>query len=680
MTRSRSTRWGAAALLAVALPASALSTTNAQAATPGAGALIGIPSAVPAAGTPNIDDGRVYAFAQVGSKIITGGTFTKVSPAAGQPDVGRTDLLAFDAATGKLDPTFAPVLDGEVRGVAPGPVPNTVYVVGQFKTVNGVASKSVALIDTTTGNLVPGWKTPTLNGEAWTVKLSNGRLFVGGTFTTVGGKPHAGLVTLNPTTGALDPYLNVQLAGHHNYTGQTGQAEGAVGAFSLDITPDGSEMVVVGNFKTANGVLRDQIVRISLGATAVLNTAWATSAYSAACSSDLNDSYMRGVSISPDGSYFVVATTGGYAYDGSSSGLCDSAARWDVATTGADVQPAWVDYTGGDSLESVAVTNDAVYVGGHMRWLNNPTATYDAHPGAVPRPGLAALDPVNGLPLAWNPGRNPRGAGASALLATSQGLYVGSDTAYIGNRTYLRGRVAFFPVAGGSQAVPEGAQNLPVQLCVTAVVTTCRSFDGSPFGAPFQLTDPAGPGGVPLAQASFAFTSGSSLYAVDAAGNLSARSIGTGLAAPVAVDPYDDPAWANVADGFYGGQTYRGLAPALLTPGNGTVTSSFVVGGTLYYTYAGDPLLHSRPFTTSSGIIGGADTVISAGVDLSGIQGAFAANGQIFMVSAADGSLTAASFANGIIDPTTEHVVSGPAVDGIDWRGTALFALPYSVS
>ena len=40
------------------------------------------------------------------------------------------------------------------------------------------------------------------------------------------------------------------------------------------------------------------------------------------------------------------------------------------------------------------------------------------------------------MPLAWNPGRNPRGAGAYALLATPQGLYVGSDTNYIGNYQY----------------------------------------------------------------------------------------------------------------------------------------------------------------------------------------------------------------------------------------------------
>ena len=93
-------------------------------------------------------------------------------------------------------------------------------------------------------------------------------------------------------------------------------------------------------------------------------------------------------------------TTGAYR----AGSLCDAA--------GPSQQPTWVDYTGGDTLSSVAVTGTAVYVGGHQRWMNNSFAADTAGPGAVAREGIAALDPVNGLPLSWNPG-------ATAALAPS---------------------------------------------------------------------------------------------------------------------------------------------------------------------------------------------------------------------------------------------------------------------
>jgi PKD repeat protein len=125
------------------------------------------------------------------------------------------------------------------------------------------------------------------------------------------------------------------------------------------------------------------------------------------------------------------------------------------------VQPVWVNEAGGDTMWGVAITDTAVFVGGHARWNNNPNGSDFAGPGAVPRPGLAALDPISGRPLSWNPGRNPEGKAVYAVTATSEGVYIGSDTDWIGNRKYKRQKVAFFPYTGGTPVASTTTGTLP---------------------------------------------------------------------------------------------------------------------------------------------------------------------------------------------------------------------------
>ena len=91
--------------------------------------------------------------------------------------------------------------------------------------------------------------------------------------------------------------------------------------------------------------------------------------------------YMRDIDISPDGSYFVVVTTGAFR----ANRLCDSINRLELTTTGPNQAPTWTDWTGGDTSWSVSVSGTAVYVGGHMRWMNNSYRGDVAGPGAVPR-------------------------------------------------------------------------------------------------------------------------------------------------------------------------------------------------------------------------------------------------------------------------------------------------------
>ncbi len=94
---------------------------------------------------------------------------------------------------------------------------------------------------------------------------------------------------------------------------------------------------------------------------------WATRALSAACDQKKWDSWVRDVAVSPDGSYAVVANSGGPR----AKTPCDGAVRLGLNTRSTRVKPTWIASAGGDTLSAVAIGAKVVYVGGHQRWLNN---------------------------------------------------------------------------------------------------------------------------------------------------------------------------------------------------------------------------------------------------------------------------------------------------------------------
>jgi hypothetical protein len=618
--------------------------------------------AVPAAGTPGVDDGIVYAFATVGSATVVGGSFTTVG------GVAHRGIFAFDTATNTVSTSFSPVLNGTVNTLWPGPTAGTVYAGGDFTTVNGVTSKGLTLLNLSDGSRVSGFPALAMDGIVNAVKLVGNRLFVGGTFTGIGGYQRGGLATMNATTGVIDAFTHSAVTVNHNWTSTNGAAKAGVGVKDLDITPDGTKMVIIGNFKLVDGQSRDQVALFDLtGAGAVLRSDWATQGYTAACYSWAYDSYVRDVDISPDGSWFVIAATGG-----GNSGLCDTAARFEFSSTGSSVQPTWSDFAGGDSIYSAAVTGNVVYVGGHMRWLNNPNGNDAPGGGAVPRPGLGALDARTGIPVSWNAARNPRGSGAWTLYATSTGVWVGSDTDYIGNNQYLRKKMAFFPLSSGAPLAADPASALPtgVYLGNSAAPTGNtygrRNFTGTsadaltPLSTPLSLTDTRG-----------TVLIGNRLFYATAAGNLYFRTYdGTTFGAETTVDPYNDPYWSDIQTGS--GQTYRGLRPSFYTE-IPNLTSMFYDAGRIYYTLSGSTGLFYRSFSPDSGVIAANRSQLS-GVTMPAVSGAFLAGGTLFYATSADGNLTSVPFSAGTLGSAT--VVSGPSTTGIDWRGRILFAGP----
>lgn len=458
--------------LAVVSQVVGLTLTSAEAAVPpgatvaaaAAPAADRMPGDVPSKKTPWVLDGGVYKIIQVGNTMIAGGNFTQVAdPMGGTTTYARQNIVAWDVTTGLVSQTFNPTVDGEVQQLLPGPTADTVYVAGDFTKINGKGPNHLQLLNVNTGQAVSSFKPPATNGGIETMELlPDNRLFIGGFFTKIGGVAHGQLATLDATTGALTPFMDITVAGHHN-TG-TG-AKAPIGIRESGVTPAGDRMIVVGNFTSVGGLARDQIVMLDLtGPTAAVSTTWYTTGYTPICSPGAFDSYMRDVEMSPDGSFFVVGTTGG-PHTGT---LCDTAARFETYAVGTTLTPTWTDTSGGDTMWGVEITQSAVYVGGHMRWMNNPNGSDRAAQGAVPRPGLVALDPQTGIPLKWNPGRNPRGVSAYEIYETPDGVWVVSDTMWIGDRRYHRERIAFFPYSEGYNTASKNAGALPGNVYVGA--------------------------------------------------------------------------------------------------------------------------------------------------------------------------------------------------------------------
>lgn len=416
----------------------------------------------PADNTPHAMNGSVQALVQVGNKIVAAGTFTSVSPAATfsstADDVTRNRIFAFDASTGAIDPTFNPNLGGSANSLSTDGT--HIYVGGTFGSVGGnTAIKRVVKL-TVAGAVVPTFQAVPSSGVNEVV-VRGDRLYVGGSFTSVkNGRvttARGAFAALSSSTGAVLADANLPFTGLYDPA-----VGGTTNIKRFDVSSDGTRLVAIGNFAQVAGVPRAQlaVLDVTPGRPAAVAD-WVTDRYDRVrnnCAS-VFDAFVRDVDISPDGSWFAVTTTGAFAGGAGSGTLCDTTARWEMSSP--NNGPSWVDYSGGDTLYGVAITGSAVYIGGHMRWTNNSFQGDQAGPGAVPREGIAALDPVNGLPLSWNPGRS-RGVGAQALLATPTGLWVGSDTTRLGRETH--GRIAFLPLAGGTTVPAVAPAVLPNDL------------------------------------------------------------------------------------------------------------------------------------------------------------------------------------------------------------------------
>ena len=343
--------------------------------------------------------------------------------------------------------------------------------------------------------------------------------------------------------------------------------------------------------------------------------------------------------------------------------LCDATSRWPTAATGTALQPTWVDYTGGDTIYTVAVTGTAIYAGGHDRWFNNPFAGDRAGPGAVPREGIAALDPVNGFRSRGILAATEAWA-CSTWSPRSAGLWVGSDTDQIGGETHRK--LAFFPTAGGTTVHLDRsicAARHPVQR-PNGPASGPRSgtdrFPDAPFVRrhdPRWFLEPRDPGDRLARTARDVRAPGRALLRDERRRRLRAHVQRNGGRPAQQLDLH--------------GLTNFPVA---------SITGMFYANGGIYYTVKNDAQMYFRYFTPESRVVGADRFVVSGngdGLNWSTTRGLTLANGKIYF-SRTNSNLSSMTFGTAPV-PGTETLVS-PATAGTNWASGGLFVFSSAAS
>ena len=186
--------------------------------------------------------GVAYAVEIVGDTVFVGGEFKNA--VHGNQSIPRANVMAVDLPTGNLLP-FVADTNGVVYGVASdGP---SVFIAGDFTTVNGVPRQRVAKLDRLTGAVDPTFTVST-NDYVRDLLLVGDRLYLVGAFGSVNGTARGNAAAVDAQTGQLDPQFDPRTDAVVN---------------TVAINRAGTKLYLGGNFTQVGSVSRPFLAEVS---------------------------------------------------------------------------------------------------------------------------------------------------------------------------------------------------------------------------------------------------------------------------------------------------------------------------------------------------------------------------------------------------------------------------------
>jgi hypothetical protein len=339
-------------------------------------------------------NGTVRAIAFRGNVVYVGGQFTAVRPpgaAAGTKAVTRHNVAAFSLKTGKVLKWSAGT-NGAVRTIV---VTSTrVYLGGSFTTVGGRARSNVAAVSLT--GLVSKWN-PGANRSVFVLRLGpNGRLFAGGDFTKIGGKVRRHLAEIGRSASAPISAWGPSIG---QITGFACPPRCSPRIFSIAFSSNGQRVYFGGHFGLVNGVTRNEAaaVPISNGAQVLAFNPNIYAAANCPTCTTVETSRVYRIIATPTHIY----TCGGYwKVNGDKTSYNVSAFD---PTTGS-LQNSLTQQDDGDT-PGCMLRAGVLYVGGHFN-VAGPGCTPGHLAPCSTRHHVAAFNTTDNTLLPWNPGAN----------------------------------------------------------------------------------------------------------------------------------------------------------------------------------------------------------------------------------------------------------------------------------